>query len=163
MSVTATEKNSDVWLEYCRAEHTADLARGRFLQATADPLIILRPALDTDRRVHALRTLMLLPEQERRQLLPELVALAARTIPEIIYVRREIASLDRVWLRGNIEALIWHELGQGVTSEQYELLAELLHGLGFDLLEELVRRALASPDPEIRKVGEFWQSQAVAS
>jgi hypothetical protein len=144
------------WRGVCQRDALADQAREQFLHAVKDPLGVVRRALAEPRqRMSALRTLAIFPEEQRRAALPELVLLASRYMDRIEQVRTTIASFDRAWLKENVGPEVWSVLGPQATYEEYRFLGELLEGLGFDeLLAELVSRARASDDPDIREAGE---------
>jgi hypothetical protein len=105
-------------------------------------------------RASAIKTLMILPETQRRELLPDLVTLASMYVGAIELVRNAIRCFDRPWLLANIEPLIWRELGRAATYEQYRLLAELLDALESPCLAAVVSQALASEDADIREVAQ---------
>jgi hypothetical protein len=154
-----TTSTEELWLAYCRAEQAADEALRPFLAAVPDPVAFLAPDLHRSGRVYALRVLERRPEVERRRVLPDLVTVASTTVRELRFVQSAIASLDRTWLEANIEPHVWRQLGPEATDEQYRRLAELLDGLGLaDLLNQVIERAAASTDENIREVAEDWKS-----
>ena len=147
-------RSTEAWREVCRLDRAADGARGKFLDLAPDRVEVLRVALgNAMERAPALRTLAVLPENERRLLLPELVGLASMYISDITGVRTAIASFDRMWLSANLRPLVLRELGPHATYEQYRLLAELLLPLDSALLKDLVQLALANTDADILEVG----------
>jgi hypothetical protein len=149
----------DLWLAYCHAEQEADEALRLFLATVSDPIGFLGTNLRHTGRVYALRVLERFPEEDRRRLLPDLVAVAATTVRDLRLVRAAIASFDRRWLQSNIEGHVWKQLGPEASDEQYRRLAELLDGLGLaPSLEKLLDRAAASPDQEIRQVAADWRA-----
>jgi hypothetical protein len=168
--VSDQEANVDeLWQAYVRAEMAADETLLPFLAGlphivspehpVADDIDYLAARLHGREGIYALRALERCSEVDRRRLLPDLFAAATSAwAPLFIRARRAIASLDRTWLETNIEPHVWQQLGPEATDEQYRRLAELLDCLGLaDLLNQVVDRAAASPDENIREVAEDFR------
>jgi hypothetical protein len=97
-------------------------------------------------------------EAYRRFVFPQLVDYAAYGEADLDLVREVILAMDREWVLGQIGALVDTILNrEDITYWEYGRLAELLELLDSPMLENIVRRAEASDDRDIREVAERFR------
>lgn len=103
-----------------------------------------------------------LSEEERKQCLPELVALASGQHSPFDEARRVILSLPHEWTLAHIERAVEPHLVSG-DDEEYSRFLELYSLLDPDLLSGLAQRAMRHPDPEIQAAGRNSTDQEVVN
>lgn len=142
------------WGTLLEAEREFVAARRRVVALGEDLIPVLRSALaQPHERGTALRLLLVVDVGIRLALFPELVQLASVGHADIGLCREVIRSLPRYWVEANLGAEIRPILEHG-GGEEYRRLAELLEELGSDMLDELVARAAASDNADVREVAE---------
>ena len=151
-----------LWQEFValdRQHHAARMELLRDSQSGALLLPVLRKALGkVDERAAALRLLAFLDESVRRELLPELVYLAAFGHRDIRLVRDVILTFDQQWLEDHLPREIEHVLQGPDPYEEYRRFAELLRLLRSPYLETLLGQAAANDNPDIQEVAEDFGS-----
>jgi hypothetical protein len=152
--VTDLDDATTLWAELVEAERNYVAAR-RAVVTLGDGLTdVVHTALDNPaQRGTALRLLLVVDVDRRLPLFPELVRLASVGHSDVGLVREVIRSLPSYWVEANLGAELWPLLDEG-GDEEYRRLAELLDDLGSGLLPELVDRARASADPDVREVAD---------
>ena len=121
---------------------------------------IIRDILSTKHNVHlpahyALAVAMMeaVPQEELKQLLPELVELASWYNGVITFVQNLILSLPREWVLEHIEECTAPYLTKE-TEEEWGVFLGLYELLDKDLYEKLHTAARLHPNPEVRLMTE---------
>jgi hypothetical protein len=117
-------------------------------------IALLSPAL----RAAALDLLWYIPQQEKQELLPELLLLASFQNGCIQLVRAHIRVMSRAWLLTHIEVFSEEILATAVDDEPYRRLLELYQEIDVELMHRLARRAQGHPDEHVREVGNDFLS-----
>lgn len=110
----------------------------------------IRSELATGDRALALFLLPHLRDLDIETLLPELVFLASFSHGSIVHVRQTIRRLPAEVLTRDLPGLMERHLDE---AEEYRRFLELLSEIDPALCLALSRRAIASPDPEIKEIG----------
>jgi len=119
----------------------------------SDKIGVLDAALKSPRnRQAALRLLITLDEETKRNLFGTLVDLASVGHSDVSLCRNTICSIDRRWVLDHIEPVI-NAILANATDEEYRRLAELCVILDKSALKNVVVQALASRNPHIHEVG----------
>jgi hypothetical protein len=153
-----TEKESELWRKFIEREFTYIQTRQDFLNYCTDRITLIKKALhNPTERGTALRLIEYVKLEERQSLLDELVNLASVSHSDIELCRKVILSLPKTWVLANIEKSAEPLLQDG-TDEEYRRLLELYIDIDRELTQRLASRALQHDDPDIREVGEDFQS-----
>ena len=140
--------------------HVHTQARAKLLRKMGDQTIetlrgaLLSPAF----RAAALDLLWYIPQQEKQELLPELLLLASFQSGCIQLVRAHISAMSRAWLLTQIEASSEEILATAVDDEPYRRLLELYQEIDVELMHRLARRAQVHSDEHVREVGNDFLS-----
>lgn len=138
------------------------LVPARAAAATADRQSIVEAARASLRDVReqrsALEVLALLDPGVTLALLEDVVRIAAHTQRDALLVRQVLGRLPHDTLAGRLHEAVVGRL-DAADDDEYRRLAELARHLGLGpTLRAIVDRALASPDPLTREVGEDFRS-----
>lgn len=154
--MSLSERDRALWEDVRELELRRFDAINQFFKSASDPIASLRTALEGDvwDRTAALRLLLETGDRERIvDVFPALLDLACGMHGLLDLVRDVIRRTPRAWLDGHLGEVVLARLKREDDSG-YRRLAELLSGLEHnDVLDELVRVALDSGDPNIREVG----------
>ena len=142
------------WQNYLRHCEGAVQLKHRLLNGSPKYLGgFLKQALDSPQhRLYALEFAVQLQTEQKKELLPELLAIASHVGPHIFRARDLILSLPIEWLLGNIERVASPILDSG-DEESYRRILELYAKLDGDLTRKLAERAASSSNEEVRAVG----------
>lgn len=146
---------TEPWEELVRAEEVYLSARTALFAADAEGQ--LRLALASPRgRGTALRTLRDAPVELVMDLVDPLFEAAATTHPQVGLARSVLGRVDAGWLAAALRPRVEEWLSRpGADWADYRRVAELLSALDQrPLLAEVVHRAAASDDEDIREVAE---------
>jgi hypothetical protein len=109
---------------------------------------------NAEQEVHALFLLGVLETDYTAGLVDCLVA-TALTHGKALFARQLLGRLPYAQAAELVPPAVWRQLDATGDDDAYRRLAELLQHLGLrDALRELCERAMASPDPDTREVGE---------
>ena len=157
--MTTTDSQS-LWSGYVDAHAALVRARMALVSQSPDLVDTLRHGLhEPAERAAALDVARLLPEDRRKQLLPELLALASFAhglTEESIAVMR---SLPRSWVVSVIEAFA-EPLLRTDDHEAYRGLLRVYGEFDVELARRLALRAQHHPDPDVREAGADWLERA---
>ncbi|MEO7327200.1 MAG: hypothetical protein ABI193_01390 [Minicystis sp.] len=154
MSATPSAGDSELWAELVKRHWAFIHARMGILRLSSAVELVRAGLHDGGGRVTALAMVPYLKEDERRALLPDLVAVASYGHGQTGEAIARILELPRDWVLANIEAQVEPLLAKG-SYEEYRALMELYDQLGaFALERQVAERAAASEDPDIREAGE---------
>ena len=155
--MSLNERDRALWDDVRELELRRFDAINELFKSASDPVAVLTRALEGDvwDRVAALTLLLEAGDRERIvHVFPALLDLACGMHGLLDLVRNVIRRTPRAWLDEHLAELVLAQL-ESQDDAGYRRLAELLSGLEFnDVLNELVRIALDSGDPNIREVGE---------
>jgi hypothetical protein len=119
---------------------------------------VIRRALKNPReRLYSLEIAAMLPLEERKELLPDLLAVAAYAGAHMVRAQELILSFPKDWLLINIDAAASPILEQG-DAEEFRRILELYSQIESTLLARLVERASSHPDPDVRAAAEDFMS-----
>lgn len=152
-----TEHDHVLWREIRQLEQRRFDAINAFFNLASNPVAVLVTALKGDAwdRTAALKVLL---ETGNRDYIinvfPTLLDLATGMHGLLDLVREVIRRTPQAWLDEHLGELVLDRL-KGEDDGGYRRLAELLSGLeDYAALDELVRTAIESDDPNLREVGE---------
>ncbi len=147
------------WDELCKAENQALRDHfHRWLDVTDKLAAIERGLASVTQRGTALRLLLVLGDDFRKKVFPQLVFLASWGNRDILLCRTVIKSMHRKWVIENIESQVQEVLAKSDGEEEWRCFAELCWQLDDALLARHVELALAHPDKEIQAVGRDYQA-----
>jgi len=143
----------DLWQQVVSAEDASMGARTRLFSHPSSIVPLVKRGLHQPaERTTALRIAAMLSAQQKRELLPDLVALASFVHGSTKQAQDIIMSLRRDWLRDNIERYAESILKRD-DYEEYASLLELYTRIDRDLVLRLAQHAAQHDDPDIRDVG----------
>jgi hypothetical protein len=142
--------------------HVRQLRRPRAAATTADRPSLIEAARvslgDVRQQRAALEVLALLDPAVTLALLEDVVRIAAHTQGDALLVRQVLGRLPRAAIAPPLHQAVLRRL-DAADDDEYRRLAETARHLGLDAtLRAIVDRALASPDPLTREVGEDFGS-----
>ena len=149
-----TVDDPNLWRQLFNVEQAArsDIF-GLWCQITSK-VEVLQGALSlAHQRGTALRILLLLGDDLRKPLFPQLVELASVGHADILLCRTVIKCIERAWVVSNFPPVLRKVLNPNSSAEEYRRIAELLREVDPHLIQEHIERSLAHPDPEIHEVG----------
>jgi len=153
MSDTIPVADSDLWQHIVDNQHALIDARMKLFSDRSSLIFLIRKGLHQPaERSVALDIAAILPNLEKRQLLPDLLNLAAFVHGSTRQVRSIILSLGRAWLKENIDKLVEPILDRN-DYEEYASLLELYLQIDSELALHLASRAAQHENPDIRDVG----------
>ncbi|MBY8879921.1 hypothetical protein [Actinacidiphila acidipaludis] len=158
-----TPSDQERWAAVVAARSELHRVQADFHQDAADPAGVLREALRGNVGGQATALLYLGGlSRDAAALLPELVAL---TISDRFhgYARAAIAQIRRDELMPELEPLVTQHLESGDDYEYWRLGDLLAYLQAWPLLRDLVQRALADADPEVREAGRFYADEYAVS
>jgi hypothetical protein len=144
-----------LWSEYVRTRKQVDIAKHRlFTEARSMiPELIRRSLKDPGERLYALEVAGMLPVEERKELLPDLLAVASYAGAHMVRARELILSLPRDWLMQNIEVASAPLLEHG-DAEEFRRILELYSQLQPALAVRLAQVASTHTNQDVRSAGE---------
>jgi hypothetical protein len=148
-----------LWREYAKARELTDDLRYRLFseQRGRVPEVIRRALKNPRERLYSLEIAAMLPLEERKELLPDLLAVAAYAGAHMVRAQELILSFPKDWLLINIDAAASPILEQG-DAEEFRRILELYSQIESTLLARLVERASSHPDPDVRAAAEDFMS-----
>jgi hypothetical protein len=153
------EKAVALWNQYVQARQQVEILKHRLFaeERTMIPELIRRSLKDPHECLYALEAAAMLPIEERKELLPDLVAVASYAGAHLVRARQLILSLPIDWLIQNIEAASEPLLEYG-DAEEFRRILELYSQLQPALTARLAERASTHTNPEVRSAGEDFMS-----
>jgi hypothetical protein len=153
------ERAQALWREYAKARELTDDLRYRLFseQRGRVPEVIRRALKNPRERLYSLEIVAMLPLEERKELLPDLLAVAAYAGAHMVRAQELILSFPKDWLLINIDAAASPILEQG-DAEEFRRILELYSQIESTLLARLVERASSHPDPDVRAAAEDFMS-----
>ncbi len=153
-----------LWLRLKETDKNKSAADYRFFQVKQS---FLSDTLPSSVRIEMVRTALRTPddqllgitivwdlsEEERKQCLPELVALAGSQHSPFDQARRLILSLPHRWTIEHVESEVERHLTDG-DEDDYRRFLELYSLLDPNLVSRLSQRAIQQPNTAIQEVGE---------
>jgi len=148
---------AEAWQQLCEREREFIYARRRFFAYGDERLPVLRRALSSPQeRGTALRVLLLMDESAHMSLFASLLNACTVAHSDIALAREVLMSISRAWTRQRVDEALAPLLADA-GAEEFRRLAELLEALEFhEPLAELVARAAAHSDPDVREVGDDY-------
>ena len=150
------------WNRYLRYRKEVDLLEHTLLLGDFSAISgLVKEALATpERRLYALEFAARLEVEQRKTLLPELLAIACHVGPYIFRSRDVIMSLPAEWLVKNIEHVASPILENG-DEEAYRRILELYARIDAGLTRRLAEQAVSHSSPQVQDVGkEFLSNRA---
>ena len=148
-----SEDDLALWQEYLEAEQERLRLRRELFTNCSSLVELVRAGLHAPtQRISALGIARFLEEDERKELFPDLLALASYFHGGMGYARDLVLSLPKEWLLANIEEAAEPLFGYGY--EEYRGLAEVYIQLDRDLAYKLAHRAAADSDEDIKEAGQ---------
>jgi hypothetical protein len=146
-----------LWREFVREHEAGDSSQLALLSGSRTELLgCLRDALGRPHeRVLALRLLKIMPEEDRRAMMRELLAFATWQNQVTELAKELIFSVSREWLRDNILTFV-EPLLQGTDYEEFWGALEIVDQIDRPKALALARRIAAHTDPDIREAGETF-------
>ena len=152
------ENDTELWHKVFENEIDYIQSRQDFLNNCTGRIRLIKKALhNPTERGTALRLIEYLNLEERQSLFDDLVDLASVSHSDIELCRKAILSLPKTWLLANLEKSAEPLLKDG-TDEEFRRLLELYIDIDRELTQRLALRASQHNDPDIREVGEDFQS-----
>jgi len=146
-----------LWRDFVSEQDAVESLRLALLRGPRTALLdCLRDALRRPHeRVHALRLLKIMPEEDRRAMMPELFAFGTWQNQITELAKELIFSVSREWLRNNTLTFI-EPLLQGTDYPEFWGALEICDQIDRPKALELARRIATNPDPNIREAGETF-------
>jgi len=146
-----------LWNQYVQARQQVEILNHRLFaeERTMIPELIRRSL--KDECLYALEAAAMLPIEERKELLPDLVAVASYAGAHLVRAQQLILSFPIDWLIQNIEAASEPLLEYG-DAEEFRRILELYSQLQPALTARLAERASTHTNPEVRPAGEDFMS-----
>lgn len=142
-----------LWQEYLQAENKVWRIRSELFTNCSSLVELVRAGLlDPGQRPSALWIAGFLEEDERKELFPDLLALASYCHGSTIAARDLVLSLPKEWLLANIEEAAEPLLRCGY--EEYRGLTEVYIRLDRSLAYKLAHRAAADSDEDVKEAGQ---------
>ena len=148
-----TDTDLALWQRYLEAENEVWRIRRELFTNCSSLVELVRAGLGApSERPSALGIAGFLTEDERKELFPDLLALASYCHGLTITARDLVLSLPKEWLLAHIEEAAEPLLHYGY--EEYRGLTEVYIRLDRDLAYKLAHRAAADSDEDIKEAGE---------
>lgn len=154
MTNPSQDQHADLWDRYQAAYDEYDSVRREFFQLdTATRVALLKAGIERDWIESAIELLRLMPTEEVKAFLEELLIYVTYPKRFVTEARDLIMSLPRDWLIENIERCAEPAL-QGGDYVEYQSLWGIYTSLDKNLVYRLGQRALAHHDHDIQEVGQ---------
>jgi hypothetical protein len=148
---------SVLWRSYVQNQAEYEFLKKKLLSGSRSELLpLVRNALMlSSERLHALRLLKLMSEEDRKQLMPELLSFATWQNQFTDLAKELVFSVSREWLRENILRCAEPLLGGSEAPEFWGIL-EICSQIDTQMALELARQLTSHIDPDIRDAGESF-------
>jgi hypothetical protein len=155
MSNNSSPKLWDRVIEDFRQRRPASSAHEDFFRPGVDRVALVREALHKPGGINRMAAVALLkdmPEEEKKQLFPELVQLARSAHGPVDAVRNILLSLPKPWVLARIDEQVEPFLAAG-EYDDFWMMIELYERLDVARALALARRAALHPDEDVRELG----------
>jgi hypothetical protein len=143
-----------LWQEYLKAELEVWRIRRELFTNCSSLVELVRAGLgDPGQRPSAIGIARFLEEDERKELFPDLLALASCGHGQTGYAKEIVLSLPKEWLLANIEEAA-EPLLRYDSYEEYQELLEIYSSLDRSLAYKLAQRAVAHSGEDIKEAGQ---------
>jgi hypothetical protein len=151
-----------MWREFVKNQSEAESMRVALLNGPRAQLLgCLRESLAVPgERIHALRLLKTMPEEDRRAMLPELLGLATWQNQVTEIAKELVFSISRTWLQDNVLRSA-EPLLRGSDYQEFWGFLDILQEIDRQKAIELARHLAKHHDREIRDAGETFLSKLV--
>jgi hypothetical protein len=151
---------TNIWQSYVENQIEAESLKKTLLSSPkAEIVALLQKALNSPReRLHALRLLKIMRDEDREALMPDLLALATWQNQVTELAKELVFSVPREWLRGNFLQCA-QPLLNGLDHQEMWGLLEICSQLDPQMGLDLARRFATHANPDIRDASESFISK----